>query len=159
MSKDYDEAHAEFTLEMFKRHKKGRKEYGDKSFSRSPVDLIGEIREELLDVANWAFILATRLDAIDDAMFKTLEYEEYVVPGFGDRVGGITDAAKKIQHTYYDHDDLEVIDVCDWCGDDIYKGQLYFAGGEKESSWVVCSMKCRNEYRESGLMKGPGGSE
>lgn len=39
----------------------GRREYGPQSFTRSPVELRGEIEEELLDVAGWAFVLWARM--------------------------------------------------------------------------------------------------
>lgn len=35
----------------------GAKEYGDKSFSRPPMELIREIREEIADVLGWVEIL------------------------------------------------------------------------------------------------------
>jgi len=71
----------------------------------------------------------------------------YIVPGFGDRVGGTTEAAKAIQHTYYNHDDQEVIDICDWCGTDILKGETYFAGEDVYGEWIVCSEACRREAK------------
>lgn len=42
----------------------GRREYGDASLLRSPAELVGEIEEELLDVAGWAFVLWLRVRAI-----------------------------------------------------------------------------------------------
>lgn len=39
----------------------GRLAYGDKSFQRPPQALIGEVEQELFDVAAWSFILWTRL--------------------------------------------------------------------------------------------------
>jgi hypothetical protein len=39
----------------------GREAYGDRSFSLPPGRLAGEVEEELLDVAAWAFILWTRV--------------------------------------------------------------------------------------------------
>jgi uncharacterized protein YhdP len=39
----------------------GHVEYGDKSHSRPPEDLLGEINEELLDVAGWSAILHRRV--------------------------------------------------------------------------------------------------
>lgn len=39
----------------------GRREYGNRSFSREPRELVREVEEELFDVAGWAFILWTRM--------------------------------------------------------------------------------------------------
>ncbi len=39
----------------------GHHEYGDKSFSRDPLELVDEILEELLDINGWSFILRVRL--------------------------------------------------------------------------------------------------
>jgi len=39
----------------------GRREYGDRSFSREPRELVREVEEELFDVAGWAFILWSRM--------------------------------------------------------------------------------------------------
>lgn len=43
----------------------GKREYGDSSFRRPMVELVGEIQEELLDVAGWAFILYSRLERLN----------------------------------------------------------------------------------------------
>lgn len=43
----------------------GRREYGPESFTRSPTELRGEIEEELLDVAGWAFVLWVRVHQLD----------------------------------------------------------------------------------------------
>jgi len=45
----------------------GQREYGDASFSRPLPDLQREISEELLDVANWAYIMWCRVDAMREA--------------------------------------------------------------------------------------------
>jgi len=42
----------------------GREAYEDQSFTRPPEALAGEIKEELLDVCGWAFILRCRVAAI-----------------------------------------------------------------------------------------------
>ena len=39
----------------------GRREYGDRSFSREPRELVREVEEELFDVAGWAFVLWSRM--------------------------------------------------------------------------------------------------
>ena len=38
-----------------------KQKYGDRSFSREPLELVREIEEELLDVSGWAFILWSRI--------------------------------------------------------------------------------------------------
>lgn len=56
-----------FAAEVRSRLERGRQEYQDASFRRPVSELISEIREELLDVAGWAFIALARLDAIEQA--------------------------------------------------------------------------------------------
>lgn len=46
----------------------GAKEYGDRSFSRKPLDLMNEIQEELLDICGWSFVLFTRLKKVQNAL-------------------------------------------------------------------------------------------
>ncbi len=58
----------EFVAAVEARLAVGAREYGDRSFSRSPVKLIGEIRQELRDVAGWAFVLDCRLQRIADVL-------------------------------------------------------------------------------------------
>ena len=50
-----------FTSEIWERLKQGAEDYEDKSFSRHPIELIKEAKEELADVLGWAFILWHRL--------------------------------------------------------------------------------------------------
>jgi len=57
-----------FTAAVAARLEKGREVYGDRSFSRAPAALAGEVAEELLDVAAWSFILWTRLESIRRAL-------------------------------------------------------------------------------------------
>lgn len=57
----------EFSRTLRDRLDVGRKEYGDRSFSRDPAELIGEIEQELLDVCGWAFVLWIRLKAAREA--------------------------------------------------------------------------------------------
>ena len=42
----------------------GRTEYGDRSFSKPPAEIIGELQQEALDLAGWGFILYCRLAAM-----------------------------------------------------------------------------------------------
>lgn len=57
-----------FSAMVEKRIEAGRTEYGDLSFRLPPAILAGEIKEELFDVAAWAFILAERIEAIEAKM-------------------------------------------------------------------------------------------
>jgi hypothetical protein len=53
-----------FVSEVALRLEAGRESYGDHSFACAPSELLGEIEEELLDVAGWSFILWCRLQAL-----------------------------------------------------------------------------------------------
>lgn len=55
------ESWQEFMEAVRLRMEKGRQTYGDASFSRTPLELAGEVEEELLDVCGWSFILWSRL--------------------------------------------------------------------------------------------------
>jgi hypothetical protein len=46
------------------RMRKGHDEYGDRSWSRRPSELLDEISQELLDVVGWAVIANERINAI-----------------------------------------------------------------------------------------------
>lgn len=46
------------------RLEKGSEDYSDKSLERPTQDLLGEIVEELADVAGWAAVLAARIFAL-----------------------------------------------------------------------------------------------
>ena len=46
----------------------GEEEYGDRSFSSEPEELLGEIQQELEDVANWSFIMWVRIQALRDVL-------------------------------------------------------------------------------------------
>jgi hypothetical protein len=50
-----------FVSAVAARLRAGEREYGNRSFARPPTELVGEIAEELEDVAGWAFILWCRL--------------------------------------------------------------------------------------------------
>ena len=40
----------------------GRRRYGDKSFTRSPLELVREVMEEIADIPGWSWILAQHQD-------------------------------------------------------------------------------------------------
>lgn len=55
----------EFSARIRERLENGKRVYGDSSFERPPVRLLEEIRQEVLDVAGWAFILYERLAELE----------------------------------------------------------------------------------------------
>lgn len=57
-----------FVAEVEARLNAGAREYGDKSFSASPVKLIGEIQQEIFDIVGWSFILSCRLQRVADTL-------------------------------------------------------------------------------------------
>tara|TARA_R110000824_G_scaffold102805_4_gene244610 strand:+ start:1905 stop:2099 length:195 start_codon:yes stop_codon:yes gene_type:complete len=59
-----EEQFEEFHDRCRTRMRQGLWEYGDKSFSADPAELQEEIKQELEDVANWAFILWCRIQAL-----------------------------------------------------------------------------------------------
>ena len=61
----------EFTVAMEERLSMGHTEYGDGSFSQSPNELLGEMREEALDIVGWGYILWCRLRELEAALDKT----------------------------------------------------------------------------------------
>jgi len=66
--KDGDLAWPLFASCVAARLEAGRREYGDKSFSREPTELVREVEEELFDVAGWAFILWSRMRDVREAL-------------------------------------------------------------------------------------------
>lgn len=48
--------------ELEKRIERAAIEYGDKSFDKSTEKLLGEIQEEILDIAGWSYILWEKLE-------------------------------------------------------------------------------------------------
>ena len=58
----------DFTEAVRARLEKGRAEYGDRSFTRSPGDLMVELQQEVLDLAGWGFVLWHRLEAMRSAL-------------------------------------------------------------------------------------------
>lgn len=65
--RERDDALVDFLHAVGRRVDAGAVAYGDRSFSRPPAELIREIREEVQDVAGWAFILDCRLAALEKA--------------------------------------------------------------------------------------------
>lgn len=51
-----------------KRLEVGAREYGDRSFSRAPAELVAEMQDEALDVAGWGFVLWCRLQRMRETL-------------------------------------------------------------------------------------------
>lgn len=69
----------DFQAKMASRMRVGQREYGDRSFELPPLRLIDEIQQELIDVANWSFVLWQRLEqmriAVSNARLEQIERE------------------------------------------------------------------------------------
>ena len=63
----------EFMEAIRQRLEKGKKEYGDSSFTRPPPELAEEIEEEILDICGWAFFLWLRMHNIKSFLTKIKE--------------------------------------------------------------------------------------
>jgi hypothetical protein len=57
-----------FAAAVESRLQQGAQTYGDRSFTRPPHVLAGEIEQELLDVCAWSFILWCRLRGLRERM-------------------------------------------------------------------------------------------
>jgi len=62
------DAWPEFMEAIKKRLETGKREYGDSSFTRPASELAGEIEEELLDVAGWAFFLWLKIKKMEHSL-------------------------------------------------------------------------------------------
>ncbi len=70
---EYDHPEYErFYWEAQRRMAKGVDSYGDASFFAPPLELIREIKEELLDTANWSFLLYQRMCRIEAKIVSVL---------------------------------------------------------------------------------------
>jgi len=62
----------DFIAAVAARLEKGREAYNDQSFSRPPGELVGEIKEELVDVCGWAFVLWCRLRDLEQRLAERI---------------------------------------------------------------------------------------
>ena len=46
----------------------GAQSYGDASFTRTPLELLEEIEQEILDIAGWSFILCHRVQKMKESL-------------------------------------------------------------------------------------------
>lgn len=61
-----------FRRKVFVRLTEGEKEYGNKSFSWDHLTLLEEIKEEILDICGWSYILYERLSGIEKHLSASL---------------------------------------------------------------------------------------
>ena len=64
-----------FTDAVAKRLDRGRKDYGDSSFTKPMEAVLDELAAECLDLAGWGFILWTRIQKAIDAARSITEGE------------------------------------------------------------------------------------
>lgn len=64
MSVDWPAEWPAFVQAVEARLEAGAAAYGDRSFERPAGELVGEIAEELEDVAGWAFVLWCRMESL-----------------------------------------------------------------------------------------------
>lgn len=62
--KKYYKPYSEYLIKLEERLIAGAKAYGNKSFDKDSHKLIGEIQEEILDIAGWSYILWQRLETL-----------------------------------------------------------------------------------------------
>ena len=68
-----DRSWGQFSRLIKERLAEGMRAYGNRSFSKDPVESLGELEEELLDVCGWAFVLHERLKTAEYAFRATAE--------------------------------------------------------------------------------------
>lgn len=71
-----------FTEEIHSRLDGGRRTYGDSSFERPLITTIEEIKQELYDVAGWAFIMWSRLDDLERRILASPPDAALLPPAF-----------------------------------------------------------------------------
>jgi hypothetical protein len=68
-----------FHRKVLARLRAGAREYGNASFSFDPLTLLSEVKEELLDVCGWSYILFSRMERMERELSSadlTLEGDE-----------------------------------------------------------------------------------
>jgi hypothetical protein len=71
-----------FASAVLERLEAGRVAYADRSFSRSPAELVDELAQEALDLAGWGFVLWSRLQAMRAAL-GDVDHSPKLVAGGG----------------------------------------------------------------------------
>lgn len=72
-----------FAGRVKQRLKRGARQYGNRSFSKDPEELLRELQQEALDLAGWGFILFVRLKRAEQALRNAQRTEEPFFPDFG----------------------------------------------------------------------------
>ena len=67
-SEEWKPSFQQYIEAVTRRMRCGHREYGDRSFSAEPLQLIREVQEELEDVCGWSFVLWHRLEAAKRAL-------------------------------------------------------------------------------------------
>jgi hypothetical protein len=57
-----------YMAQVESRLRAGARRYGDTSFARESEDLLAEVRNELLDISGWGFILWCKLQRLEEAI-------------------------------------------------------------------------------------------
>ena len=60
----FPEGLIKFWNQLWLKLERGAKEYGDASFDRPRDELWGEIQEECIDIAGWAYVLWLKVEAL-----------------------------------------------------------------------------------------------
>jgi class 3 adenylate cyclase len=60
----HEDLREQFITQLRERLQAGEIEYGDVSFDRPLVEVIGEMQEEVLDIAGWGFVAFVRLEQL-----------------------------------------------------------------------------------------------
>jgi len=64
----YKKYFKKFVDDLDAKMQKGYEEYGDKSFSKEPQQLIQELIEEVEDICGWGLILKVRLEQMKEVL-------------------------------------------------------------------------------------------
>lgn len=79
-----------FTDAVSKRLDRGRRDYGDSSFTKPMEAVLDELAAECLDLAGWGFILWTRIQKAIDAARSIADGDQvYSVPVDHEGVGAL----------------------------------------------------------------------
>lgn len=65
-----------FWRQLWDKLERGAAEYGDASYQRSREELLGEIQEECIDIAGWAYVLWLKVEALKRAEEKSQEQRQ-----------------------------------------------------------------------------------
>ena len=86
---------AEFGARVAQRIEKGRQVYGDRSFEKPLGELVGEIEEELLDIAGWSYVAWCRLHRLEQHSKELTDLQVEVVPSREDNLADLVRRASE----------------------------------------------------------------